>query len=403
MDPPAAYDYLSISKLQKSSEMTATKGGRSRRLERTFHFIIIYTILSFFVAVYLGGGDHKRVQTNRNNKILPHVEDSSKLSCRIQFKDPGVSICNYRPSYGGLNFGDELGQAVVDRILERYFSSSQSSCHVATAKHHLTLEDSNRTQGKRCFFAVGSIFHYTQPGDIIWGIGMKMEPNKRNVISSPFVDLDIYAVRGPKTNAALPAKYAKSINMTFGDPGFLLPTLFPELLLHQSPGNDTNATMDTESLEFCFVYHAKDAGRIYQHFANQDNSEENSNKVLLIDPLQPWQDILKILQTCKRVAASSLHGIILADSMGIPSLWFQFAQGKYSSYSEGYFKYQDYFLSIGREGANKMAPIVDTNQVFDISRYSAPLPTQDREAIANRLLASFPYNEFVKTKTRSSD
>eukprot|EP00985_Skeletonema_marinoi_P012185 scaffold5840_cov121-Skeletonema_marinoi.AAC.1 len=148
--------------------------------------------------------------------------------------------------------------------------------------------------------------------------------------------------------------------------------------------------MDMESSEFCFVYHAKDAGRIYQHFANQDNSEENSNKVLLIDPLQPWQDILKILQTCKRVAASSLHGISLADSMGIPSLWFQFARGKYSSYSEGYFKYQDYFLSIGREGANKMAPIVDTNQVFDISRYSAPLPTQDREAIANRLLASFP-------------
>eukprot|EP00985_Skeletonema_marinoi_P012195 scaffold5841_cov73-Skeletonema_marinoi.AAC.1 len=75
--------------------------------------------------------------------------------------------------------------------------------------------------------------------------------------------------------------------------------------------------MDMESSEFCFVYHAKDAGRIYQHFAfaNQDNSEENSNKVLLIDPLQPWQDILKILQTCKRVAASSLHGIILADSM----------------------------------------------------------------------------------------
>mmetsp|Transcript_18714 Transcript_18714/g.31564 ORF Transcript_18714/g.31564 Transcript_18714/m.31564 type:complete len:105 (-) Transcript_18714:396-710(-) len=95
MDPPAADDYLSISKLQKSSEMTATKGGRSRRLERTFHFIIIYTILSFFVVVCLSGGGHKRVQTNRNNiKILSHVEDSSKLSCRIQFKDPSVSICN---------------------------------------------------------------------------------------------------------------------------------------------------------------------------------------------------------------------------------------------------------------------------------------------------------------------
>eukprot|EP00985_Skeletonema_marinoi_P035500 scaffold46738_cov146-Skeletonema_marinoi.AAC.2 len=177
MDPPAADDYLSISKLQKSSAMTATKGGRSRRLERTFHLIIIYTILSFFVAVYLGGGDHKRVQTNRNNKILPHVEDSSKLSCRIQFKDPGVSICKQLSS-----------------LLWRYFSSSQSSCHVATAKHHLTLEDSNRTQGKR--------------------YGAQQE----KLISSPFVDLDIYAVRGPKTNAALPAKYAKSINMTFGDP-----------------------------------------------------------------------------------------------------------------------------------------------------------------------------------------
>ncbi len=255
--------------------------------------------------------------------------ESSKLSCSIEFKDPSVSICNYLP-YRGLNFGDELGPAVVDRILERYFS--QTSCRAATAKHHLTSEDSNRTQGKRCFFAVGSVFHYTQPGDIIWGIGIKT-PVERNDLSSPFEDLDIYAVRGPKTSAALPAKYTKSINMTsfFGDPGFLLPTLFPELLLHQSPANnDTNV----ELLEFCFVYHAKDAGKIHQHLGE-------IKQVLLIDPLQPWQDIFKILQSCKRVAASSLHGIILADSLGIPSLWIQFREGRLSSYSEGYFKYQD--------------------------------------------------------------
>lgn len=162
----------------------------------------------------ISGSGGASVITSTNTRIMPnliekvtskdrHVEESSKLlSCLIEFKDPSVSICNYLP-YGRLNFGDELGPAVVDRILERYFSQS---CRVATAKHHLTLEDSSRTQGKRCFFAVGSVFHYTQPGDIIWGIGMKMEPKNKGDLSSQFVDLDIYAVRGPKTSAALPAK-----------------------------------------------------------------------------------------------------------------------------------------------------------------------------------------------------
>eukprot|EP00984_Skeletonema_dohrnii_P006980 scaffold2485_cov143-Skeletonema_dohrnii-CCMP3373.AAC.4 len=51
---------------QKTSAMAAPKGrsrrleGRSRRLDRAFCSVIIYTIMSFFVLVYLDGGGHKR-------------------------------------------------------------------------------------------------------------------------------------------------------------------------------------------------------------------------------------------------------------------------------------------------------------------------------------------------------
>eukprot|EP00985_Skeletonema_marinoi_P013342 scaffold6586_cov108-Skeletonema_marinoi.AAC.4 len=54
---------------QKTSAMAAPK-GRSRRLDRAFRSIIIYTIMSFFVLVYLdldgGGGGRKRVQNDHN-------------------------------------------------------------------------------------------------------------------------------------------------------------------------------------------------------------------------------------------------------------------------------------------------------------------------------------------------
>eukprot|EP00984_Skeletonema_dohrnii_P025373 scaffold14518_cov67-Skeletonema_dohrnii-CCMP3373.AAC.3 len=63
MDPPAVDKYLSRSTSTSRPTPSTTERspkGRSRRLERIFCYIIIYTIMSFFVLVYLdldGGGE----------------------------------------------------------------------------------------------------------------------------------------------------------------------------------------------------------------------------------------------------------------------------------------------------------------------------------------------------------
>ena len=55
-----------------------------------------------------------------------------------------------------------------------------------------------------------------------------------------------------------------------------------------------------------------------------------------------WQPVVKAIQKCDYLASSSLHVIIVADAIGIPTLWFQFPSGK-TSETEGSFKYDDYF------------------------------------------------------------
>lgn len=57
--------------------------------------------------------------------------------------------------------------------------------------------------------------------------------------------------------------------------------------------------------------------------------------------------IIESLLSCRRIASSSLHGLILADAYGIPSAWLMAEADKGGSRPKGgEFKYYDYFASI---------------------------------------------------------
>ena len=131
------------------SEMDPNRPNRGKKKVPVNHPLVVLLLQSLgvivlFEKIHLHNVKKKETETSKQSWSIG-------LPCKIRFKDPSVSICNYLP-YDGLNFGDELGPAVVDQILQRFFSQSQS-CHVVTSKHHLTLKDSDRTQGRRCFFA----------------------------------------------------------------------------------------------------------------------------------------------------------------------------------------------------------------------------------------------------------
>jgi len=85
--------------------MAATKGLSRRHarkgaslVEWTFHFIIFYTVMSFFVLVYLGGRNRVQNDHNRNNEDdlmeKVHLGDMHRMMpSRRQDQEPAFAAC----------------------------------------------------------------------------------------------------------------------------------------------------------------------------------------------------------------------------------------------------------------------------------------------------------------------
>lgn len=204
-----------------------------------------------------------------------------------------------------------------------------------------------------------------------WGIGI----NPRYTRHVP-KNLTMHSVRGPMTVEFIEQKEGRDLSISLkqrmGDPGFLLPYLFG---LKRSKLNETRV---------CFVAHKNDLKHKFVQ-----NPPAN---IHIITCAQHWEPALKQIQTCGYVASSSLHGIILADALAIPRMWFQFNNTRTKD-SEGSFKYLDYFGSIG-EYPGKEWPIRDTTLILDRSKYTNTLTQATQSAIRSRTSASFPYHLF---------
>ena len=93
-------------------------------------------------------------------------------------------------------------------------------------------------------------------------------------------------------------------DIRLGDPGILMPLIFNE-----------------------------DVNRIYRlgviaHFVDMDSpkltlwQQKFSNDTLFINVLKDPKDVITNIRKCDAIASSSLHGLIIADSYGIPNIRF---------------------------------------------------------------------------------
>ncbi len=206
--------------------------------------------------------------------------------------------------FTGTNFGDGLNPFFISHI---------------TGKKSINVSEFNK-KNKEHYIVIGSSIEKATEKSIIWGAGYI---GKDRIFRNK--PLRICAVRGPKTREEL-LKQGVECPEVYGDPALLLPYLYTPKI--------------EKKYELGIIPHYVDRKNEWlQQFAHS-----SSVKIIDIRKCNPLNVINDIL-ACEKIASSSLHGIIVADAYGISSTWVEFSD---KVAGEG-FKFDDYYLSVGRE------------------------------------------------------
>ena len=85
-----------------------------------------------------------------------------------------------------------------------------------------------------------------------------------------------------------------------------------------------------------------------------------NDKIKIINPkaFTTWHEFVDQILSCKIVFSASLHGLIVADAYEIPNTWVSFKDEKHM---DNYFKFHDYFLSVGKGNILNPLNIEDVN------------------------------------------
>lgn len=164
------------------------------------------------------------------------------------------------------------------------------------------------------YLVIGStISLLTKSSSIVWGAGCIDES------SLPAIPRKVLAVRGPLTREVL-LRHNVDCPEVYGDPALLLP------LHYLSP--------PTKHYKVGFI----------QHVSEKVVALDGCHNISLSD-YNYWTDVIDEINKCDIIASSSLHGLIVAEAYGIPSVWIE-----NDELLGGRFKFNDFFASVGKGG-----------------------------------------------------
>ncbi|MCL2015125.1 MAG: polysaccharide pyruvyl transferase family protein [Defluviitaleaceae bacterium] len=143
----------------------------------------------------------------------------------------------------------------------------------------------------------------------------------------PFI---IKALRGQLTKEILEKTLKSPIDCVLADPGLLAGLLAQKLFSPQPKKYKLG---------------------IIPHFLENKhpafyNVQENTPNSIMINILQEPISFLKQIAQCEYIVSSSLHGLVMSDSLGIPNLWIRC---KYQAKRKDFSKYRDYYSSFNVE------------------------------------------------------
>ncbi|KKG34136.1 hypothetical protein DU38_18440 [Methanosarcina mazei] len=213
------------------------------------------------------------------------------------------------------NWGDALNPVLIENM---------------TGKKPILSTEVLNIKKNDVYCVIGSVLGaISEENVVVWGSGFISSNSQFNVKPK-----EIYAVRGPRTRELI-LKSGIYCPEIYGDPAILYPCFYrPKIEKKYKLG-------------------------IIPHYIDQNspllNIFKNEPSVLIIDIQSGVKKVVDDICSCERIASSSLHGVIAADSYDIPAIWIEFSK----NVAGNGFKFYDYFESVGRE--NEVPLIITQN------------------------------------------
>lgn len=200
------------------------------------------------------------------------------------------------------NFGDLLSEYIVCKLSRRRINSI---AHPSMRRYKYLIKH---------YLTVGSILEVANTNSIVWGSGI--------IRKNDFIkNAKFLAVRGPITRARL-LELGYEVPELYGDPAILLPNFYSKL--------------PKKEFKLGVIPHYVDYDYVCDNF--KMNKDINIIDLLTCDIEEVLNEILK----CETIISSSLHGIIVPHSYGIPALWVKFS----NNLGGDNIKFYDYFKSV---------------------------------------------------------
>ncbi len=269
----------------------------------------------------------------------------TSIQRRLNKGKPALKVYWWRYDFPAkLNFGDEITPYIIEKLWGlRVDWADKDECELIGA---------------------GSILHFFQEPHKdksrikVWGSGfIKEGPNNTNN------RLDFYAVRGPLSRERIGIKS----RVILGDPGILVNRVFQ--------------ASKVKTHKVGIVAHYVDASNELL------NKVKDDPKYVLIDPLESPQNVAYAITSCEYILSSSLHGLIFADSFGVPNNWMPLSDKVVG----GSYKFEDYYGSTNRALVQKDANEILGNEALIEHAINQYQKVQHLKKMQDLLIDSFPY------------
>ncbi|PHR93448.1 MAG: hypothetical protein COA80_13570 [Leeuwenhoekiella sp.] len=218
-----------------------------------------------------------------------------------------------------------------------------------------------RSRSIRHVVGLGSMFHMANKKSVIWGTGIISDDVDFRKMTNCH---SVRAVRGQLTkNILIENGVIRSDYLPLGDPGLLMPDFYNPRISKQYRIGIIPHYVDIDSNFF--------------------NGIENS---VVIDVRQYPESFIDELLKCEYVVSSSLHGLILADSYGVPNKWVSFSD----KITGGTFKFYDYYSTTENSGEDCFVCLeekVFRSLIYDIDKYAS---VKNFSFDKEQLIKSFP-------------